>query len=331
MFRQKYTQTGFTLIELMIAMVLGLILTGALVAMLGQARKSFQQDERFASMQDEARYAMKEITNDVSMAGYIGAVLMPQLVDLNPALVIGDDCEDAGGNTFAFRMVDAATNTDTSLMAADNIAVAAAAADFSCLDSTELIAGTDIVAIKRLSGAVTTVPVAGDVIVRYNEQDGGELFIEPSTVSVVAPFEDRIYTPAIYFIRNYTDAIGDGIPSLCRKVLVGGGTVNMETECIARGVEDLQLEYGVDDNEDGSVDFYMTDPTQAQLENTISARIYLLARTAEMDRSYQDNKTYSLSNADDYTPGDSFRRRVFSTTVGIANIRHRTLSGWEIE
>jgi type IV pilus assembly protein PilW len=331
MFRHKYRQTGFTLVELMIAMSLGLILTGALVAMLGQARKSFQQDERFASMQDEARYAMKEITNDVSMAGYIGRIFMPQLVDLNPALVIGDDCADAGGNTFAFRMIDPVTGFDTSLMSADNIAVAAAAADFSCLDSSELLAGTDIVAVKRLAGSVTAVPVEGDVVVRYNDQDGGELFIEPSVVAVVAPFEDRIYTPAIYFIRNYTDVVGDDIPSLCRKILVGGTPVNMETECIARGVEDLQLEYGVDDNEDGSVDFYMTAPTQAQLENTISARIYLLARTAEMDISYQDNKTYSLSNADDYTPGDSFRRRVFSTTVGIHNIRHRKLAGWEIE
>jgi type IV pilus assembly protein PilW len=331
MFRQKYRQTGFTLIELMIAMVLGLILTGALVAMLGQARKSFQQDERFASMQDEARYAMKEITNDVSMAGFIGSILIPQLVDLNAGLVIGDDCEDAVGNTFAFRMIDAATNTDTSLMAADNIAVVAASADFSCLDSGELIAGTDIVAVKRLSGSLTTVPVAGDVIVRYNNKDEGELFIEPSAVAVTAPFEDRVYTPAIYFIRNYTDVIGDGIPSLCRKILVGGAMANMETECIARGIEDLQLEYGVDDNEDGSVDFYLTAPTQQQLENTVSARIYLLARTAEMDRSYEDNKTYALSNADDYTPADSFRRRVFSTTVGIHNIRHRKLSGWEIE
>jgi prepilin-type N-terminal cleavage/methylation domain-containing protein len=329
MFKQKHKQTGFTLIELMIAMVLGLILTGSLLTMLAQARKSFVQDENFASMQDEARYAMREISNDVSMAGFIGDIMFPHSVGLNAGLVIGDDCEDAAGNTFPFRLIDLPTGNDTSLMAADNITTAAAVAAFGCLQAGELVPGTDIVAVKRLAGSVATALAAGDVAVRYNGTEG-ELFVEPSAVAIPAPFEDRIYTPAIYFIRNYTDTVGDGIPSLCRKILVGGATVNMETECVAKGIEDLQVEYGIDDDEDGSVDFYLTAPTQAQLENTISARIFLLARTENIDVSHTDSKTYTLSNADDYTPGDSFRRRVFSTTVSINNVRHRKLTGIEI-
>ena len=99
----------------------------------------------------------------------------------------------------------------------------------------------------------------------------------------------------------------------------------MQTECIAEGVENLQVEYGIDSDLDGAVDELLTNPTQAQLGNAISARIILLARTAEADRSYTDNRTYSLSNADDFTPADSFRRRVYTTTVPVQNIRNRNL------
>lgn len=319
-------QNGFTLIELMVAMMLGLVLTGALLTMLSQARQSFKQDENFARMQDESRYAMHELMNDVSMAGYIGDIMVPETIVMDASLVIGDDCEDSGGESFAYRITDSATGVDSSLMAMDNITAAAAVGEFACLTADELVAGTDIVAVKRLEGAVSAALTNGDVAVRYNGTVGA-LFVHPMDGSVPTPYEDRIYSPAVYFIRNYTNTVGDGVPSLCRKVLVGGVTANMATECIAEGVENLQVEYGIDSNGDGSVDDIVTAPTQAQLESAVSARIALLVRTAEADRGYTDNRTYSVSNAADYTPGDNFRRKVFSTTVSIQNIRNRNLIG----
>jgi type IV pilus assembly protein PilW len=320
----SFKQSGFTLIELMIAMLLGLFLTGALLTMLAQARQSFQQDENFARMQDESRYAMHEITNDVSMAGFVGDITVLEQVDLDATLVIDEDCEDSAGESFAFNLFHSTAGFDTSLMALDNITTADAAAKFGCLDEAELVEGTDIVAVKKLEGATTTSLANGDVALRYNGTVGA-LFVHPIAGAVPTPFEDRIYSPAIYFIRNYTNTEGDGLPALCRKVLKGGAKVVMETECIAEGVENLQVEYGIDSDLDGSVDELLTAPTQEQLGNAISARIILLARTSEADRSYTDNRTYSLSNADDFAPDDSFRRRVYTTTVPVQNIRNRNL------
>ena len=62
-------QQGFTMVELMIAMVLGLLLTGALLTMLGQARNSFRLDESYAQMQDESRFAVRELSRDLRMGG----------------------------------------------------------------------------------------------------------------------------------------------------------------------------------------------------------------------------------------------------------------------
>jgi type IV pilus assembly protein PilW len=330
MYRKSPKQQGFTLIELMIAMVLGLLLTGSLLTMLSQARKSFQQDEVYASMQDESRYAVQEITGDISMAGYIGDILVPEVIVFDTSLTgsLGDDCERSDGETFAYRLTDSTTGIDTTLSGLDNITKAAALAQFGCLSAAELVEGTDIIAVKHLAGAITAAADLqdGDVVVRYNGTVGS-LFVHPIAGVVPTPYEDRIYSPAIYYIRNYTAVAGDDVPSLCRKVLVGGTTVNMTTECIASGIENLQVEYGIDSNADGSVDSYLSAPTAAQMETTVSVRLYMLARTVDPDRGYTNDKTYAFSNAVVFAPDDSFRRRVYTTTVSVPNVRNRMLVG----
>ena len=330
MYRKSTRQQGFTLIELMIAMMLGLLLTGALLTMLSQARKSFQQDEVYASMQDESRFAMQEITGDISMAGYIGDILVPEVIVFDTSLTgsLGDDCERSDGETFAYRLTDSSTGIDTTLMGLDNITASAAVDQFGCLLASELVPGTDIIAVKHLAGATmaTADLQDGDVVVRYNGTVGS-LFVHPIVGSVPTPFEDRIYSPAIYFIRNYTNSPGDDQPALCRKILVGGATVNMTTECIASGIENLQVEYGIDSDGDGSVDSYISAPTAAEMETTVSVRVFMLGRTTDDDGGYTNDKTYTLSNATSFAPDDSFRRRVYMTTVSVPNVRNRMLIG----
>ncbi len=310
----------------MIAMVLGLLLTGALVTMLAEARQSFREDTEYASMQDEARFAIRELSNDLRMAGYITSLLMPDNINLDVGTAVGVDCADASGTSWALTLQDPATGEDTFLMALDNTDGATAVAEFSCLTASQIVAGSDVVAIKRAAGNPITAISVGDIAIRSNGTVGA-LFVEPITTPLTGTTEDWLYTPTIYFIRNFTNVAGDGIPSLCRMIMQSGSPPNMATECIAQGIENLQLEYGVDSNGDGSINAYITDPTQAELERTISVRFFLLSRTANLDVSVEDNKTYSISNAADYTPNDHFHRRVFSSTVTVPNARNRLLLG----
>ena len=99
-------------------------------------------------------------------------------------------------------------------------------------------------------------------------------------------------------------------------------------KCIATGIENLQVEYGIDTSGDGHPNAYMNNPTPTQIQDVVSARIFLLARTTEIDTRYQNNKTYSISNSPDLVPGDSFHRRVFSTSVSIQNIRSMNMMGF---
>jgi type IV pilus assembly protein PilW len=294
--------------------------------MLAEARQSFREDSAYASMQDEARFAVRELSNDLRMAGYITSLLMPDNINLDPGADVGIDCADAGGTSWALTLQDPITGEDTFLMALDNVTGMTAVAEFSCLTSSQIVAGTDIVAIKRAAGNTTTVVSTGDIAIRSNGTVGS-LFVEPITTAVTGTVEDWLFTPTIYFIRNFTNVAGDGIPSLCRMIMQSGTPPDMVTECIAEGVEDLQLEYGVDNSGDGSVNAYVTSPTQAELEQTISVRFFLLSRTAQIDVNTIDDKTYSISNAADYSPNDNFHRRVFSSTVSVPNARNRVLLG----
>ena len=63
------------------------------------------------------------------------------------------------------------------------------------------------------------------------------------------------------------------------------------------------------------------------MQSVVSARIFLLARAVQADFGYDDVKTYTLSNAQAYTPADNFHRRVSSITVNIPNIRALALLG----
>ena len=63
-------QRGFTLVELMIAILVGLFLTGGLVMMLQSNRRSFTNQNQLSQLQDSERMAMNIMTDMVQIAGY---------------------------------------------------------------------------------------------------------------------------------------------------------------------------------------------------------------------------------------------------------------------
>ena len=326
----KKLQSGFTLVEIMVAMVLSLLLGVAIVTVFVNNSHSFNQDDNVMRMQDDARFALQQIAFDLTMAGHYAELLSPAAVTPDTNLAIGLDCGPAAATNWTYRTTQPATGDSLSLIALDNVTSAQVVADHSCFLADEVAPGTDVVSIKRVAGAETAVFRDGGVYLRTNGTVG-LLYRQPLTgapaVAVALPRTEWEYRPAIYYIRQYAYALGDNIPTLCRKVLGGAGP-SMLTECIATGIEDLQIEYGIDTSGDGNPNVYMSAPTLADLQNVVSARIYLLARTTEDDVRYTNQKTFSIGNAPDYTPNDSFHRRVYSTTVAIQNIRSMNMMGF---
>ena len=313
---------GFTLVELMIALVLGLILTGGVISLFLQNRQSFRVDESVARMQDEARFAMQELARDARMASFIAEPLVPGAVFQDASLAIGTDCGD-GTPSWIYTLTNAGTGEISTLTTLDNVTGAAANGSYSCIAAGEIRGATDVVAIKRVAGNVTAPGALedGGIYLRSNGTFG-LLYVQPPVAAMPAPFADWEYRPRIYYIRNFAETAGDGIPTLCRKILLPGFPPSMDTDCIARGIEDLQLEFGLDTDGDGIANRYASAPTLAELQRVVSVRISLLARTTDPDFAYTDDRTYNLSNAPAYTPNDNFHRRTYSVTVTVHNLRN---------
>lgn len=317
------TQRGFTLIELMIAMVLGLIVAGGIVQVFVNGRQSYRVDQQVAKMQDEARFALDEIGRDLRMASYLGEVLMPATVTQDPALALGVDCGPAGQADWALGLNDAVTNDINTITSVDNANGAAANASFSCIDPAEVRPNSDLVGVKRVLADITPIAalLPGTTYIRSNGTIS-VMYTAPAGGPLPLPAWDREYVSRIYYIRNFSETPGDGVPSLCRKALQPGVPPNMGTECIARGIEDLQLSFGLDTDGDSAPDRYLENPTLAELQQVVTARVLLLARTQELDMRYTDQRTYRIGNAPDFAPADNFHRRIYSITVGVYNRRN---------
>lgn len=323
-------QAGFSVVEIMIAMLLSLVLAAAVVTVFVNNSYSFNQDDNIARMQDDARHALREVAFDISMAGHYADLLTPDIVTPDGALAIAVDCGPAGEANWIYRTIDAGSGNSLSLAVIDNATAATAVAEHSCFEPNEVREGTDIVSIRRVAGAAAAV-LNDNAIYLQTNGTVGLLFKAPMPVApaivIAVPRADWEYRPSIYFIRQFANTPGDDVPTLCRKVLRGAGP-SMTTECLATGIEDLQIEYGIDTSEDGHPNVYMTNPTLADLQNVVSARIFLVVRTTEIDTRYINDKTYTVSNSGNFVPDDSFHRRVLSTSVSIQNIRSMNMMGY---
>lgn len=323
-------QSGFTLVEIMVAMLLSLLLGVAIVTVFVNNSHSFNQDDNVMRMQDDARFALQQLAFDLSMAGHYAELLSPAAVTPDASLAIGLDCGPAGVPNWTYLTTQPATGDSLSLIGLDNVTSAQVVANHSCFLADEVEAGTDVVSIKRVAGAEAAVFQDSAIYLRTNGTVG-LLYRQPitgaPTIPIALPRTEWEYRPTIYYIRQWAYALGDDIPTLCRKVLGGPGP-SMLTECIATGIENLQIEYGIDTSNDGNPNVFMSAPTLADMQGVVSARIYLLARTTDIDVRHTNQKTFSIGNAPDYTPNDSFHRRVYSTTVAIQNIRSMNMMGF---
>ena len=326
----RNTQSGLTLVELMIAMTLGLIMAGGVVTLFTFNRHSFNRDEMILRMQDDARQGIRELINDLSMAGYWADLMLPATVTPDTSLAVGTDCGPAGVVNWIYQTVTPGTGENESLMTVDNATAGTANASFSCLGA-EVVPGTDIVAIKRVAGAVAPVALTNDTVYLRTNGTVGLLFREPMAappaIPVPAPFVNWEYRPSIYYVRAFAAAPGDGIPTLCRKVLEYTGVPDVVTECLAQGIENLQIEFGLDNDGDGDPNVFVADPTVAEMQLAVAARIIVLARSVRNDVQYTNSKTYTLSNAPAFQPNDNFYRRVYTVNVSLKNLRTLRIMG----
>ena len=316
---------GLSLVELLISILLGLFLTSGIVSVYLGSKQNYFYEEQAARMQENGRYAMRLLQRELTMAGFFGGVLAMDAV--TPASV-GTDCSTGNWALNGVAPVDLVND-----YSGQSSPVSLNSTPFTCMDGADIAPSTDILAIKRTASEASLrrgVPAAG-LTASTGEQwylrvaGGGDPRWEKlrpiDLFDLAKAGASLTYWEAsskIFYIRRYSDSgkTGDGIPTLCMENLAGNAVTS---RCLVEGVENMQLEFGIDTDDDGVANQYKVAPTGAEIDRAVTARIHLLLRSILEIAGYRDDKTYALGQKVVAAQHDGFLRRVFSTTVVLRN------------
>ena len=308
---------GFSLIELMIAMVIGLILTGGMILMFTSANSNFQQLTNTSRQLENGRYALQALRDDIRMAGFYGE--FTQLLTPN-ALPLACNMAELDN---AWRRLPV-----------QGAAAGGAAGVSGCLP--DFLADTNVLVVRRASTVATPfVNLQDGVTYLQTRRENGILQTlnvgdDPTAIFTLTnrdgttPADVRRMMVNIYFVRGCSvcGAGGDNIPTLWRSELTGAGFVSTP---IAAGIENMQLQYGIDSDGDGSPNDYQAAPFAdvADWGDVVSVSVRLLARNTEAAAGHTDNRTYDLGNLSVGPFNDAFKRQVFTTVARVENLSSR--------
>lgn len=334
-------QRGMSLVELMVAMAIGTIISAALAAIFVTTTKVKHEISRNGEQIENARIAMDWLSRDIGVAGFWEGLEYIGMAD--PALP--DLC--------ASTVADLKLAVPVYVQGINNVTAGTIP---GCLSDVKV--GTDILAVRRASTCVNGASGCESVAPYFqasncsppaDRQDGttgtvalGLELGSPSptdwyavsdntatltlhkrdcgnaSLAAAPNYSDiRRYIARIYFVAN-NDRAGDGLPSLKMAELRG---TTWTTSTIASGIEQLHFEYGQDTAGTTAPESYVTAPSAvADWRQIVAVKVHVLSRNSSASPDYNDTtKTYVLGGETFGPFTDKIRRHSFSGLVGIRN------------
>lgn len=336
----KNKQRGLTLIELMVAMVLGLFLMSGAIEIFSANQRTIRLQIGLSRIQENGRFAIDFLMRDIRMAGYWGCLsadaeienklnadplydsfianqLPPHAAGINnntdnAPVISGTDSFQLSGFRHSNdnpRVVDQPTNRAASLKVTDDSALVQG--DIVIIMNSECTSG-DLFQLSNVTGGGgfdNLIHNEGNTVTpgnRVKELEVG-LFSDAA-----GPHDNKyeagsIVTKVTPNFINYSIQAGEnGRPSLFK-----GNTELIE------GVEDMQIVYGVDTNDTKVPNYYTTANLVGNWKQVVSIRLSLLLVSTN-DNITSKAITYTY-NGNTVTPTDKRLRRVFTTTVSMRN------------
>lgn len=339
--KYKHSQ-GFTLVEILVAMVIGLLVLSGAFALHSGTRSAQKMNEAQMDMAADARFAIEMITSDLRHAGMWGGTNKDELIQCkssdsdctasaaseNLPSVVTNDCitgtNSWGGSLWAYDLSRPVFATDGQ--------TAANPYGSTCLSGENFLAGTDMLEIKYAdSNAPPTGLLANQAYIRSNFENG-KVFI-----GVTQPVIDRrdvdpdtlnhVLHAYTYYISSNTDG-NDGIPSLRRASLVRGPVV--QNQMLISGVVDLQVQLGedIDGLQDATgnltIDRYVNPENVINWSQVYAVKVWLLMRSdkQQITKGVNTSKTFELAGATVTKDGtDGYRYFMVSSIINLRNVK----------
>jgi len=156
---------------------------------------------------------------------------------------------------------------------------------------------------QQLTGGGTRVNIVHSAAAMVPGNTGPQLANSFGTDAQVARFVTNVY---------YIGTGASGAPALFRQSLVGSA---LQTQELVDDVQDMQVLYGEDIDNDGIANRYVT-ANNANMANVSSVRISLLLRSVDNVASSAQTYTYNGANT---TAADLRIWRIFTTTIKLRN------------
>jgi type IV pilus assembly protein PilW len=355
--QHEFRQTGLSLIELMIAMLVGLILIAGVLSIFISSRQSYGINDAVGQIQENGRFALDFIRTATRKAGYMGCATSALTTSyLNPAADSMPYDFTTAINGYIFT---AAAPAPTENPAADP-----SAADWSPnLDAYltgKVLPNTDVLVVRFTqnnpmyitnisSSSAVNMTVSGSVA-GVNSLAPGDLMLISNCASAIvmqttAPTAGTLIShagagspgnadtgvPTSYIgaqvVSPNTDAFyigqgADGSPALYAASFVGGVFTSQE---LVPGVESMRVLYGVDTTGSQVPSQYETaDQVDATglWNNVVSVRVGLLLRSttgAVPLPAVAPSYTLLDSTTAFTAPRDTRLRQIFIATIGLRN------------
>jgi type IV pilus assembly protein PilW len=319
---------GVTLVELLVALAIGSFLIIGAVQVANQSRQAFRINESVAKVQETAQFAIDTIEADLRMASNWGLTSRGDAVEGRAI-----DAGLPGGDADPFDLLPAAAEACGAAWALDLVRPIQGDNSYTlpCGATGTAQANSDIVTIRR----ATAEPVAlqlGRVQIQTTRTQG-QLFNDNAVPAGFDPATSETHNLLVntYYVAQSSTLI-PGVPTLRRKALtVNAGNPTIEDQEVAPGVENMQLQFGVDVDQDNAIDRYVNpgdgilvpgDAAFVPGARVMTARIWLVIRSIDLEMGVEQQ-------AGGYAPGnvvlnpadDNYRRLLVSKTVLLRNSR----------
>ncbi|MDB9951879.1 PilW family protein [Porticoccaceae bacterium] len=307
---QKY-MIGVSLIELMIAVLLSIFLSTAIVDVALTASRVNRQVQLSSEVIENGRYLTQLLNRELGLAGFYGWLKMPL------------------SNSNSNNRPDFCTEISTAdLSEALNFAVEGlddAAKDERLCSGDALLVGSDLLVIRRTHTDFFNSTIGLLDKQHYIQANGDAFVLELGTNNEAfnQTQKDGITAaPIRAFIQTIYYVAADNV--FKRRRLLKGKYAPAEP--LVEGVDDFQVEYGIDRsgnglaNADGAKLAYVERPISAQeWASVVSIRYYLLLSSTDPAPGVNDVKRYTYADKIDVGFANAKVRRLFSGVTQLRN------------
>lgn len=307
-------QRGFSLVEMMLAMLIALIIMGGILTLYNNFREVQRISEDQLRLVSDGRFAIETIAYDLRHAGVFGGTNLATTIKCHK-----------GDPNCATALTTAASDCQTRWYLDITVPIFASEAvnPYSTCPITSHQTNTDLLVVRYADSnpVATTSLVSGTAYVRSNYQ-AGELFIGTTPPEIPddtsALTNNHLLVSRAYYVADFTDYVGDGEPSLRRVDLIAGPAI--QDQIILPGVENLQIQFGVDTDGDDAVDQYVNADQVADWTKVYAARVWVLVRSRHIDNAVDTSKTFSIAGTNVSFGNDGYRRLLLSSVINLRNM-----------